>query len=112
MTNANVQMQPARQGNGLAVAGMILGIVSLVLFWFVFVSVPCGLVGLVLSILAMGRAKKTHTGKGMAVAGLVLSILGVVASVGLFLVIWFWRDMSTSLADSWRSIRDSGDPNR
>ena len=112
MTNADTQVEPVRQGNGLAIAGMILGILSLVSFWIVFVSVPLGLVGFILSILGMGQAKTTGTGKGMAVTGLVLSILGIVASVGLLVLIWFWKDMITSVADSWNTIRDGGDANR
>ena len=65
----------------MAVAGMILGIVAIVLSF-----VPCinlisllpAVVGLVLSILGLVKSKKTGSGRGMAIAGLVLCILALI----------------------------------
>lgn len=68
--------------NGLAIAGMVLGIVG-----FLMVFIPCigwflgivlGIVGAVLSGIGMASASKAGGGKGMAIAGLVLSILAIV----------------------------------
>jgi len=67
-----VQIGP-RQGNGLAVAGMVLGIVSLVLICIWFVSLPCAIVGLCLSVVGKNKARETNSGGGMAITGLVLS---------------------------------------
>lgn len=70
---------PAPQGDkrGMAIASMVLGIVSLVLGWCLwYISLPCAIVGLVLGVLA-NKAKKN----GMATAGIVMSIIGIVLSV-------------------------------
>jgi len=64
-----------QQGNGLAVAGMVLGIVSLVLICIWFVSLPCAIVGLCLSVVGKNKALETNSGGGMAITGLVLSCI-------------------------------------
>jgi hypothetical protein len=69
------------KGNGLAVAGMVLGIIGLVLCWIPFVGAACALIGLILSALGMSKANKGASGKGMAIAGLVCGIVGLIASV-------------------------------
>lgn len=66
-------------GAGMAIASMVLGIVSLVLSccipWVTFV---CALIGVILGGVAL--AKKT-AGKGMAIAGLVCSIISLIPAV-------------------------------
>jgi hypothetical protein len=71
---APMQTAP-QQGNGMAVAGMVLGIVSLVLICIWFLSPICAIVGLCLSIVGKKRSEETNTGKGMAIAGIVLSCI-------------------------------------
>ena len=72
-TYAQVPTQTApQQGNGMAVAGMVLGIVSLVLICIWFLSPILAIVGLCLSIAGKKRADETNTGKGMALAGIIL----------------------------------------
>lgn len=76
------QPQPQRAGNGMAVASLICGIVACVLFCFGFISVPLGVVAIVLGVIANGKAGRGEaTGAGMAKAGLVLGILAVVLSI-------------------------------
>lgn len=73
----------------MAVAGMVLGILGLVLCWIPFVGAACALVGLILGVLGMGRANKIGgAGKGMAIAGLITGILGLLA--GIFFI---WMTM-------------------
>jgi amino acid transporter len=74
----------AKKGNGLAVAGMILGIVALGLFCIIYVSVPCAIVGLILSILGSKKAKETGSGKGMAKAGMILAIIALALTLLAF----------------------------
>ena len=60
----------------MAVAGLVIGIVSLVLAWWGYTSIialPLAIVGLVLSCIA--RKKQPC---GMATAGMVLGIIAVV----------------------------------
>ncbi len=75
-------VQPA---NGLATASLVLGILGIVLFWFL---------GFIMSILAivfggigLGRAKAGAPGKGSAMAGLILGIVGLVLPLLLIVAI-------------------------
>ncbi len=77
-----------QQGNGLAVAGMVLGIVSLVLICIWFVSLPCAIVGLCLSVVGKNKALETNSGGGMAITGLVLSCV-TLALLVVLLVMFF-----------------------
>jgi hypothetical protein len=64
----------------MAVAGLVLGIVS-----FVISFIPCvgllailpAILGIIFSIIGISKAKTTGQGKGMAIAGLILSILAI-----------------------------------
>ena len=72
--------------NGLAVASMVLGIVSLVFCWCWYVGGVCALVGLPLGAVALSKISKGEADprpKGMAVAGIVCSII----SIALIIVI-------------------------
>jgi hypothetical protein len=66
----------ATQTNGPGIAGMVLGIIGVLMFWFPFIGLPVSIVGLVLSSVGMKRID----GKGFAIAGLVLTIIAVVLS--------------------------------
>ena len=67
------------QSKGMAIAGLVLGILSLVLsFWIGWLGFIVGIVGIVVSAMAM---KRCPAGKGMAIAGLVCSIVGVALGV-------------------------------
>ena len=66
--------------NVCGLIGMILGILALVLFIFVLPSIVLGIAGLVLSIIGL-----KNPSKGMAIAGLCLS--GVAIIIALVLLI-------------------------
>ena len=65
----------------MAIAGLVLGIVAIVLSF-----VPCinwfavlpAVLGIIFSAIGLSQAKKTGKGKGQAIAGLVLSILALI----------------------------------
>ncbi len=69
--------------NGLAIAGLVTSIVSLVLC--------CGsisLISLILSIIGMNKAKELNgAGKGLALAGLIVSIVGMLLFL-FWMLIW------------------------
>lgn len=73
---------------GLAIAAMVLGIVSCVLAWIYMVNIAAiitGGVGLVLAIMANNSYKAIGQKNGMATAGLVLSIIGLaIGLIGFF----------------------------
>ena len=68
-------------GNGLAVAGMILGILGLALCWIPFVGALVALLGIVFGAIGWSKASRTGRNKGMAITGVVCGILGVVAGI-------------------------------
>ena len=68
-----------KNGVGLSVASMVLGILSLVFgCCFYCLAFPCSLLGLILAAVSL-KGKKG--GKGMAIAGLVTSIIGIIPAV-------------------------------
>lgn len=78
-------MQPASvPGKGLGITGMVLGIISLVLFCILYISIPCSIVGAILSGVALKKAKDAGMKNGMAVAGLVCSLI----ALGICVISW------------------------
>ena len=69
--------------NGMAIASLICGIVSLVC---------CGgggivsVLAIVFGIIGLTKAKETGVGKGMAIAGIIIAAVGVVLSIVIAIV--------------------------
>ena len=70
------------QGVGMAVTGLVLGVVG-----FVLAFIPCigwvfsiilGILGTVFSCIGLSQSGKTQQGKGMAITGLILSVLAII----------------------------------
>ena len=74
---------PPQGGKGMAIASMVLGIVSLVFFCVWYISAVAAIVGLVLGIISLRGDK---LGRGMAVAGIVTSAIGLALMI-LFLIL-------------------------
>ena len=72
-------VQP-KTGNGKAVAGLVLGILSIVMCWLFFFDAVFVVLGLIFSLLALSEAKSRPgaPGRGMAIGGLVCTIVGAV----------------------------------
>ncbi len=66
---------------GFNITSMILGIVSVVLFCFWYVSVPCSIIAIIFSI-----AGRKDAGRGMGIAGMVLGIIAIALWVLLFIL--------------------------
>jgi hypothetical protein len=61
----------------MAIASLVLGIVSVIFSCMWFLSIPAGIVGVILGIMSL----RGHKGsKGMAIAGLVLSGVGILSA--------------------------------
>ena len=69
----NTNNTPEEEKKGFSVASLVLGILSLVLFCFWYISLPCAIIAIILG--AIGRKKG---GKGMGTAGIVLGIISIV----------------------------------
>lgn len=89
--------QVPEKKNGLAVAGMIVGIVSII---FNFYCIT-GVIGLILSLVGLKKSKETGAGKGMSIAGVICSIVGII--VGIFAIITLIKLMSV-VGDSVNEI--------
>lgn len=77
MPNIPNLQQPKGPGYGMAVASMILGIVSLVLLCLWLISLICGVVAIGLAV----AAKKYPAGNnGMSTAGLAMGVISVAIS--------------------------------
>lgn len=75
-----------QQTSGMAVAGMVLGILSLLLFWASLLAPLLAILGIVFSTLGMSQSSKPGwTGMGMAVAGLVCSL--ITAAIWVLIVV-------------------------
>lgn len=62
-----------QKDNRMATAALVLGILTLVLFWIPILSAITGLVGMILAIISL--VKEDH--KVMAIIGMILSIIGL-----------------------------------
>ena len=74
-------MENVKTGKGLAAAGLVMGIVAIVLFWLPVwntLSLVCGIVGIACSVAGKKQAVAAGVPTGLATAGLVLSIIGTV----------------------------------
>jgi hypothetical protein len=85
---------PQQASNKVAVAGMILGITSIVFFWLGLLSLTQDALAIVLGAMGLNRANLTGIGRGEAIAGIVCGgvgfllyiIFGVITlGIGLFI---------------------------
>ena len=74
-------IQPKKQG--MAIASLVLGIISALCSCAFYFSLPLGSVGLILGIISK---KKKEDGKGFSTAGIICSSLGIAIGI-IFLII-------------------------
>jgi uncharacterized protein DUF4190/uncharacterized protein DUF6264 len=93
--------QPGTGSNGKAVAALVLGIVSIVMFWLSFFDAVFIILALIFGILGLSDSRRRGgTGRGMAVAGLVCMGVGVVAAVIFTVVLVNAADKCGGLGNS------------
>ncbi len=77
-------------GKSLSITGMVLGIVCLAIMcipYVNFLSIPCAIVGLILSIMGKKKSKEAGQPTGMATAGIILSIVALALAIIIVLVV-------------------------
>lgn len=81
---------PEQQKNGLAIASLVLGIVSICCC----AGLPLGITGLILGIIS----KKKYPLNNMAIVGIILSSLGIVWAISsiIFFGGWFLAELAVS----------------
>lgn len=83
---AGYQPPGSNQSVGLAVASMVLGILSIILFCLWFVSIPLGIVAVILGFIAKGKADRGEAGgKGLALTGMICGAIGLLIAIGILL---------------------------
>lgn len=92
----NQYQMPQKKSNGMAIASMVLGIISLLLFCIPYFAIPASIVGLILGIISI-RGKKD--GKGMAIAGIILSSIALL--IGVLIIILSAAIASSGLLDEF-----------
>ncbi|MGH9130035.1 MAG: hypothetical protein ACRDY2_14015 [Acidimicrobiales bacterium] len=78
--------------NGQATAGMVLGILAVVIEWGGLITLALAILAIAFGGVGLARSKQVRVGHGRAVAGLVLGIIGLVLYFvwGLFSFGIFW----------------------
>ena len=79
-------------GSGMAVASLVLGILSIVTFWAWFLVVPLSVVGIITG--SLGR--RAISRRGIAIAGLICSIIGLAIFLIVYIAIGLWWHSVTS----------------
>jgi hypothetical protein len=102
-----------RTSSGKAIAGLVLGILSIVLCWLSLFDAVFVILGLIFSIIALGETKGGRmSGRGLAVAGLVCTIIGALLATVLTVLIVRAADkcggFSNDNSDQWQTcVRDN-----
>jgi hypothetical protein len=98
------------QNTGMAMGSLICGIVSIVLaiipcLWFL--SVPLGLVAIILAVIARGKiARGEAGGAGAAKGGLITGIIGIILSIVISTAIGlFFRAAGNKLQQEYEKER-------
>lgn len=75
----------APPSNGLAIAALILGILSIVLCWAFGLGILLGIAGVVLGALGLSKSNELpgQAGRGQAIAGLITGAIGALLSIVL-----------------------------
>jgi len=78
--------QITSQGNGQAVAALVLGITSVIFCWWGLVTLAQVVLALVFGGVGISKANRGAPSKGLAIAGLVLGSIGLLLYllIGLF----------------------------
>lgn len=96
--------QQTNAGQGFGIAGLVLGIIALVISF-----IPClgmwaivpGIIAIVLSALGMSQATKANASKGLLIAALVISIVGTAIAGWQFIVLRTAADKIEQNVEGW-----------
>ncbi|SDJ47627.1 hypothetical protein [Streptomyces indicus] len=92
----------ARQGNGMGIAALVLGVAAALLFWTVIGGVVLGLLAVIFGIIGARRARGGRAPyRGLSIAGAVLGALGAIASVVIIVI-----GASILNSDEFKSFED------
>lgn len=88
---------------GFSIAALVLGIIAIVLCCIWYVSIPCGIIALILGIIGLKSSKR-----GMSIAGIITGVIGMILAIVLIIsVVLFGVGVLNSVKDT---IDDSNYP--
>lgn len=100
-------MSDATKKNGMATAALVLGIVSVALFFIPYLAIPCGIVAIILAVVAKNKIKAdpdlAHT-SGQATGGLITGIIGLVIGIILIVIALMFVSAVVDQADAWEDL--------
>ena len=102
-TSGYAAVQSGPKTNSMAVAGLIMGILSVTCGLCCY-GAPFNLLGIIFSLIALSQLKSdpiSQQGRGVAIAGLILSILGIVVGA-----LFFVLGVAMNSADIWRKLEN------
>lgn len=79
-----INNNPVKDKKGFSIAALLLGIMAILLSCLCFISVPCGIVAIILGVLGIKSSKR-----GMSIAGITTGGIGIVISIILLIVFIF-----------------------
>jgi hypothetical protein len=82
--------------NGMAVASLVLGILSLLLFFTVVPPFILGALAVIFGALGLSKAKQGAPNKGLAVAGLICGGVGILAAIAFIALVVTAGDVVTN----------------
>jgi hypothetical protein len=74
--NISVSNQNTKNGAGMAIASLVLGIIGIIAWIIPIIGLPIGIVALILGVLGIKRSSK-----GMSIAGIVLAVICLVLTI-------------------------------
>jgi hypothetical protein len=78
---------PPRPSNGMATAGLVLGIVALALCWLTVLDIPLVILGITFAAVGLKRAKRGAGSRGMALTGLICSLTAAVLVTVILIIV-------------------------
>jgi hypothetical protein len=78
------EVKRSSSGQGLGIAGLVLGIVAIPLAVIGCTSIPAiflGIIGITLAAIGLSQASRTEAPKGLIISGLVLSIIATLIAI-------------------------------
>lgn len=90
--------------NGAATAALVLGIVSIALFFIPYLAIPCGIVAIILGVVAKNKIKADPdlaNSSGAATGGLITGIIGTIIGIILIVIALMFVSTVASNMDNW-----------
>jgi hypothetical protein len=98
-----------RQSNGMATASLILGIISIVLGFFGWLGIVCGILAIIFGVVAKSKIKANPAmahSNGAATGGLITGIIGLIIGIAITVIaIMFVSAVAAEMTNELNNMR-------